>query len=338
MLIVATVPEMTVDFGFEPDPSRAQELDRRMHTSLAASLEHIREVAVGTVSFDESGIDRLIQSLHQGDRYRPMLFRDYYALADALYADDKAIAEAQFARLAGSRPSSGGLSIESLRDPAHDAKSAIYQQMMTGDSGAEMAVLPPAADVAERFVERFQKGMELMDHALPALSGEVRAIVREVVCVSGDPSRKMQFDGGSHFQLWGALMLNADFHPTPQAIVEVVAHESAHSLLFAFCTDEPLVYNDDEDLYPSPLRHDLRPMDGLYHATFVSARMHWAMSRLLESGALAEEDRAGVIAAREADFKNFQAGYSVVSAHADLSGIGARLMDGARAYIDGVRA
>jgi len=329
---------MNMHFGFTPDAARARLLDRRMHAALASSIEHLSEVSRGSVAFDESAINQLIASLRGDDCYPPMLFRDYYALTEALIEDDEAGAVKFFDRLAQSRPIPEQLSVQMLDDAAHCEKSAIYQQMMTGDSGTDIAILPPSQDVGKHFVARFQKGMELMDRILPELAGEVRALVREVVCVVGDPDRKMQFDGGSHFQLWGALFLNANFHPTDQAIVEVVAHESAHSFLFACCTDEPLVFNDDDDLYPSPLRVDPRPMDGIYHATFVSARMHWSMSRLMESDLLSDEGRVEALAARDADRKNFESGYEVISAHGDLSDTGARLMESARAYMDNATA
>lgn len=329
---------MPLNFSFEPDPARAEFIDKRMHTSLADSIEHLRIAAKGEVAFNNDGMRQLISSLRNGHRYPPMLFRDYYALADALYADDEVRAAERFERLVRHHPVQQELRTEVLRDSAADEKSAIYKEMLTGSTDVDIGILSPSDEVGERFFERFRRGMKLMDGALPELSGEVRAIIREVVCVVGDPDREMQFDGGSHFQLWGALFLNADFHQTEQAIVEVVAHESAHSLLFGFCTEEPLVFNDDEDLFPSPLRRDLRPMDGIYHATFVSARMHWAMSRLVESGALTKEGEAEAIAALEADRQNFEAGYEVVSTHGDLSATGAGLMDGARAYMDSATA
>jgi hypothetical protein len=79
-------------------------------------------------------------------------------------------------------------------------------------------------------------------------------------------------------------------------------------------------------------------MDGIYHATFVSARMHWSMSRLMESDLLSDEGRVEALAARDADRKNFESGYEVISAHGDLSDTGARLMESARAYMDNATA
>ncbi|MCA1480748.1 ATP-binding cassette domain-containing protein, partial [Bradyrhizobium sp. NBAIM08] len=54
-------------------------------------------------------------------------------------------------------------------------------------------------------------------------------------------------------------------------------------------------------------------MDGIFHASFVSARMHWAMSRLANSETLTPEQRERARAAAESDRRNFAAGHGVVA-------------------------
>ena len=150
----------------------------------------------------------------------------------------------------------------------------------------------------------------------------------------GDPGKTAEFDGGSSYSIWGALFLNASSHDNDIAMAEVIAHESAHCLLYGLSVDESLVLNPDDEFFPSPLRQDDRPMDGIYHATFVSARMHWAMSRLIESGLL--DTRASDMAgqARLEDQRNFYDGYRTVAAHAQLSATGKQVIAGAKAYMD----
>ena len=74
-------------------------------------------------------------------------------------------------------------------------------------------------------------------------------------------------------------------------------------------------------------------MDGIYHATFVSARMHLAMSRLLESGLLDEDGHAATIAALEADRVNFASGDAVIREYGVLTELGREVMEGARQYM-----
>lgn len=61
--------------------------------------------------------------------------------------------------------------------------------------------------------------------------------------------------------------------------------------------------------------------------------MHWAMSRLLDSGLLDEDGQAEVESARDADRRNFRAGHGVVAVHGDLTETGRKLMDAAHRYM-----
>lgn len=325
---------MSLHFGFEPDARRAGELDRRMHADLAASLSYLSAQSAGVVDHDLAAIATLADGIERGDRHAPLTFADYYDCGSALLAEDWVAAGAAFRRLAGARPVAPGLRIDALRDPAACGRSRRMVDMLLEDDSLDMGVLAPADEVAAAFPARFEAGMALLDAACPELAGEVRALVREVVPIASDRTRKFDLDGGSHYRLWGALFLNAGYHPTPCAMAEVIAHESAHSLLFGFSIDEPLTTNDGAAVYASPLRADPRPMDGIYHATFVSARMHYAMSRLLDSGRLDAAAAAQVRAARGADARNFELGLQVVQQHGELTHAGDALMRAARDYMD----
>ena len=94
-----------------------------------------------------------------------------------------------------------------------------------------------------------------------------------------------------------------------------------------------LVLNPDDERFASPLRVDLRPMDGVYHATFVSARMHFAMQELLASGLLRGEETAHAQEAAARDRGHFFEGLRVVKKKGRLSPAGAAVMAGAEAYM-----
>lgn len=306
-----------------------------MHRELALSLSYLASECRGRLDFDGPAAERLVARLDQGARLPPSAFAHYYAVAFSLLDERRSDAESSWRDLLATAEAAPGLRVTALEDPARSGLGALYARLMQGGGDAFGVVIrPPAPEVARDFERRLGEALDLIGRAFPELLDEVMAIVREVVCVVGDPARDLQFDGGSHFQLWGALFINAESHETPAAMVEGLAHESAHSVLFGFCTHEPLVIGDDDALYPSPLRGDPRPMDGIYHATFVSARMHLAMSRLLASGALDPSGRADVVAALEANERNFHAGDEVVRANAHLTPLGRELIEGARAYMN----
>jgi HEXXH motif-containing protein len=206
-------------------------------------------------------------------------------------------------------------------------------RLRMGEEAEQFA--PVTAAMADDFAARVDVGFALLDRGLPDLAGEIRAIVHELLFAQAPAGAAIEFDGASHYQFWGLLLLNPRFHPTPLAVAEVLAHEAGHSLLFGMTIDEPLVTNPDTELYPSPLRLDPRPMDGIFHATFVSARMAWAMEELAASGVLDRDERERALAAAAVDRANFAKGMGVVDAHGALSETGRAVIEAARDWVEG---
>jgi HEXXH motif-containing protein len=168
----------------------------------------------------------------------------------------------------------------------------------------------------------------------PALAGEIRGLLREIILAAGTQDPKaMTFDGVSSFMLWGAIILNANRREGELSMVQKLAHESAHNLLFGFSADGSLVENDDDELFSSPLRPDPRPMDGIYHATFVTARMHRVIKRLVESGVLSAAQKESARKELDDNARLFQNGIATVNQQGKLTSLGKVVMQGASDYM-----
>lgn len=115
----------------------------------------------------------------------------------------------------------------------------------------------------------------------PDIHAEIAELVNEIVVARPDGSQRMAFGGASSFALWGAIALNVDSHDGWPRYFQSLVHEAAHTLLFAIAREKPLVLNSPDEKFGSPLRDDLRPMDGLFHAAFVSVRESLALDALL---------------------------------------------------------
>jgi HEXXH motif-containing protein len=176
--------------------------------------------------------------------------------------------------------------------------------------------------------------MALIDAGNPALGAEIHALVQEIVLAAGsDDPEAVQFDGVSSFLLWGGVVLNARSYASPIAMVQALAHESGHNLLFGLCADGPLHDNDDAERFASPLRSDPRPIDGIVHAAYVTARMHQAVQRLLDAGILSPIDAAEAAEAARDNARRFAAGIETVDRHARLTPLGVAIMGDARRYM-----
>lgn len=299
-----------------------------MRGRLAESLEYLFDNVGDELGIPADAVDKLVAQVRSGPQ-SPHVFGAYYDLVLALEADELGYAH-DLAREILKQTERPGTQVGSIDDrPTGEAER--YRRLLLAD--AQVADAPDAALMAE-CRERLDKAFALLDAGFPEMGAEIRALLRDIVVAAGPTDPKaLTFDGASSYMLWGAIMLNARGQNTVLDTAQALAHESGHNLLFGFCASGPLIENPDDELFTSPLRSDPRPMDGVVHATYVVARMHQTLSRLLESGAL---DEAQVAAARTdlaAHSRNFQAGDEVVRAGARLTAVGRTTMEAARAYM-----
>ncbi len=302
-----------------------------MHAELGRSVRLVVDACRDRLALDYDALDTLCSTLEAGVTHPPTTFAFYYDAVTALLEEDEARAARFLDALAQQQPLSSTQEVGALDN---GSRGQCYRERMTAEMSTGLSLHTPDPDTTRNFIDCYRAAMDLLRQTARPLADEIQSIVHDVIAVTGGPDDEGEFHGGSHYQLWGALFLNAQLHNTRIAMAEVLAHESAHSLLFGFCTHEPLTLNEDSEHYPSPLRSDLRPMDGIYHATFVSARMHWAMNQLLQSPLISEQERDQAQAAVARDREHFEAGYFVVAQHGKLTTLGDSLMKNARHYMD----
>jgi hypothetical protein len=163
--------------------------------------------------------------------------------------------------------------ITTLREPFY-AGPEVATLIRWLDLDAENSIaLMPVDD--EHFCESKKdvlKAIDALEVLAPEFWGEFRAVTNEVILAQPSGQQKLTFGGASSFALWGSITLNIDSHKEWWLFIPSLVHEYSHNVLFGMARDEVLVTNDPEALYYSPLRGQLRPMDGIFHAAFVSAR------------------------------------------------------------------
>ena len=301
-----------------------------MRARLADSLRYVLAESRGLIPVP-ADFDGFLARL-EGGPVSSQAFGAYFELVLAIEADDLHQA-AGFLREIAAAPARTELAIAPLQPEGHRESDRI-RRLSDTDPAIVFEFVPPPPAAAAASAARVRAALALLDEGHPELAGEIRALVGEVVLAS-PPARPGadSFDGASAFMLWGATLLNAESHESRIAMAEALAHESAHSLLFGFAADRPLVENDDRERYRSPLRRDPRPLDGIYHATFVSARMHHALAHLRGAGVLDAGERAFADASLDAHRKAFAEGLHVIDANARLTPAGAGVLEGARAYM-----
>lgn len=104
-----------------------------------------------------------------------------------------------------------------------------------------------------------------------------------IVMALSKTESELQFGGASSLATWGMMCVNPTTHDAWYCYLPRLVHESSHNLLFAMAGDSRLVLNPPDNFYYSPIRGSERPMDGIYHAAFVSAQEVLSINRVIRN-------------------------------------------------------
>ncbi len=304
-----------------------------MRERLADALVYICE-QLGDELPNAAAMAACADAVIRRSRVSSLVFGAYYELVSAIDEDDDAAAGRLAAEIARARPLPDAMAILALDDPACALPFDRFRRLMDTDPDVPLQVWPPQPQAEAACRDRIRQAFDLLDRGFPQMAAEIRALVGELVLAAGPEDPKaITFDGASCFMLWGAVMLNVRGQSNVLDTAQALAHESGHNLLFGFCADGPLIENEDEERYVSPLRLDPRPMDGIVHATYVTARMHQTVSRLLAAGVLDGGQTEAARADQAVHARGFAAGDEVIRQSGRLTAVGRQVMEAARAYM-----
>ncbi len=255
------------------------DLDRRMRAKLASSLTHIFDRTASTLGIEDIDLGPLLSEI-TAHRQAPSVFASYFELVFALKAKRHDEAARLWRRIAASVGRAPVLEVMPLTEERLGEDAARFVRLL---NAAEKGPIygPPDLSRWPAFATGVAEAFSLLEQTDAALAAEIRALV--VLVIGSAPlNPRMSFGGVTSLTLWGAVTLNTELHRTPLEILDELVHEGAHTLLFGYAVDERLVRNPNSQRFASPLRSDPRPMDGVFHATFVCARLYLLYRRLLE--------------------------------------------------------
>jgi HEXXH motif-containing protein len=183
------------------------------------------------------------------------------------------------------------------------------------------------------------RAINLIQKALPDFYQEMQASIHEIVLAKPSGEQNMTFHGVSSFALWGALCLNVEAHQDWRAYIPSLIHEYSHNILFAKAMNGPLVNNDPSARYFSPLRGTMRPMDGLYHAAFVSAREVYSAEYILKNAELISETDllTYLVTVKERSYQAYTDCLVTLNAEGQLSESGKLIMESTKDMMQEIR-
>lgn len=327
----------TGDF-FLPSPDVAKSVDKTVRERLNTSFPWLAE------KYTCLKLDPAVLAKWNA---RPSDFGLYFDLASALHhapdsaASDENLAKAQ--RLADSvrkDKTPSGLAVKTLGTDHYDPVE-IDSLLRWFDLEPEnsMALLKLEDDEFQAASAVLTQALTCIETALPDFYGELTMLTTEIIFAKPGPEAKLNFGGASSFALWGAMALNAQAHDHWWDYLPRIVHEYSHNFLFGLAADGQLVTNDPSEGYRSPLRDALRPIDGIYHACYVSARETVAMDKVLASlpaldlGPDAASVEAYCTSIQQRSLAAYHDCKAVLDEHAHMTELGKSILDDTAAAI-----
>lgn len=166
-------------------------------------------------------------------------------------------------------------------EPSYIAGMRLYAQK---NIRGEATLVRPIVDIAAmaRHRPNIQEALDLIKAHDPDQFHEIQELVTRIKIFDGRVLR-----GESSTKTFGAMWLRVPPAEDDQVgyWVEHIVHEVSHIRLFAENFFDQLVLNPrDECKFEAPIRDDLRPMYGVFHAAFVLARMFRVFRRMSLAG------------------------------------------------------
>ena len=331
---VKTFPpaEMSL-WALDPSRSRVERLDLSLRERLEESLDYVVQVSRERDNAELVGLDMVQRRLKSGP-VSPWVFCLYSKLVAELSRQPAGDVAGVFYDVvrAASLPSDQGTM--PLQDAAiSDSWWDHFQVLLDTDRRRRFKLQVPDTSTYIQCETQIKEGLARLQESDPTFFEELSSLLRTIVL--GAPETPSEgYDGASTFFFWGGALLNAAVGRSPISVVDLLVHESSHVLLFGLSAEGPLTRNSGEERYSSPVRPDKRPIDGIFHACFVTTRVHLAMTRLLEGGSLNARETSEAEQRLSYNESAGRESLQLLQRHAVLTECGERILGELRNYWD----
>lgn len=267
---------LDLDLGTtQPDGLRAAGLHRHLRERFVQSTVALLRSAEKGLTADYGHLIERCAGLDTSRTFSPGAFLAHYSLLAGLNRGDVGSVHASIADLDNfsdqewylSGRTVGTVGATSWETPVLDRLSA----HPTPDRFGRMTVIEPLPEKAlADYAIDVQEALSLIDAADPQMRAEIDEYIRHV-CLS----RGSGITGATSLQFFGAVFLREPYPDYNRVMYffEHLVHETSHLNLNVVQTLDPLVLNPSDELHPSPLRRDPRPLMGIFHAQFVLSRL-----------------------------------------------------------------
>lgn len=301
------------------DSGAPEKIDAAVRSRLAHSLGHIVSRAGSYLDLNMADIENAQCQIRNNKQY-PGIFARYYDMIFAINSNQFVVANQLFTEIIELSNLPVEFTISSYSKKTLKSDYERFPRLLFSEYEEANPMASPSKDVFTTYARMTQEGMRIVRQIDKSIYDEMTGLLSRIYIATGSNNTSASnFAGVTSFMVWGASFINVDFYKTQWQVVQFLVHEITHSLLYGISYDNPLIMNHPADNYKSPLRTDGRPMDGIYHATLVCARLAEFNRMWLESGLLDKDARDRIEQTMAQNLMCFQDGAETITKHGKLS-------------------
>ena len=323
---------------FSPSRDSGIALRGSLNRDFARSYEHILQACADHIEIPESQVEALLSRIRAGARETPFLFSLHFKLLEAIEDDRLDEVDALIARIVSVEPAEPGILLTTFDPVDFPWDWETVAGYFAAENDSLFRYVPPSADLVPTRMAQVEDALELIRQTLPGLAAELNEVITTVILASGvsladEATSVMPFQGASALRAFGATVLDVNSDQSVVDCASSLIHEEAHSTLYALSPMDGVVTNPDDERHSSPLRDDPRPLEGIFHATFVLARISFGMDAMLSSGQLASDERDAATEVVSNSRPLFFDGLTTLRRHANLTPAGDAALEAAETYM-----
>lgn len=234
----------------------------------------------------DSNFGQLVDRFHQASKAPPFFFAAHEILK-GYFCEDRRFPQELVNALLNIEEYTAYERLEILpfcREPGTQErmyKEAIFSDLRNTYTNVDTnkALPQPVNRNGDAFISSkylMNKAIEILRQADQELFSETEYVVNEIRLFDSNYLR-----AGTNFNTLGLIYvgtLSAD--DDVSRYIEHIVHESAHNVLYAHWTTDPIFHNHTDQLFYTPFRKDHRPLSAIFHAMFVLCRTLYAFNTI----------------------------------------------------------
>ncbi|WED44432.1 aKG-HExxH-type peptide beta-hydroxylase [Legionella cardiaca] len=209
--------------------------------------------------------------LYSASFISPWLYSQYFKLLESMKKDDIFSVEQTIQDLADTNCWLIHERLIALGLKKEWEKKVFVEEVSIAFGSDHLKAFSPPEKELEKFEIAVSDALKLITEADNHFINEINSFVSTINLVKSNLNV-----GATSPKFFGAIYLSLPDNLLPfhrLFLVEHLVHETSHLYLNAVIAYDPLVLNEVDERFISPIRTDLRPMLGVYHAAFVLSRV-----------------------------------------------------------------